>query len=318
MILRIGHTELRVTDLEAARAFYVDALGFVEAAREGDRLYLRGIEEFDVWTLALVLDEQPGLGHFALRVDEPGDLDRLEALHERLGLPARRIGAGAEPGQGEALRVEGPEGFPIEFYHEMEQLPVQSDGGVLLPMRRPGLRHASGPLRIDHINLRTSDMTATLGYLMDELDFGISEYIDRDDAVFAAWLRRHTGSHDVAVLAAEASALHHLAYVVPEAASLIGLADALSDLGFDDAVEFGPARHGITNALFLYVRDPSGNRIELYTGDYVRDRDLPPIRWPWDAFIAGKGRTWWGQGAPERFAQTTPLAPGWMAAPATA
>jgi catechol 2,3-dioxygenase len=309
VILRIGHTELRVTDLDAAHAFYVNALGFVEVARDEHTIYLRGMEEFDLWTLALVGADQPGLGHFALRVDDEGDLDRLEALHERLGLPVTRVAAGAEPGQGEALRVVGPEGFPIEFYHRMEQLPLPQDG-MVLPMRDARLRHGTGPLRIDHINLRTSSMSATLGYLMDDLEFGISEYIERDGEMFATWLRRHTGSHDIAVLAAQQSALHHLAYLVPEPASLIRLADALSDLGFDDAVEFGPARHGVTNALFLYVRDPSGNRLELYTGDYVRDRDLPPIKWTWDDFL-GKGRTWWGAAAPESFAETTPLAAGW-------
>lgn len=314
MILRIGHAELRVTDLDAARRFYVDALGFVEVEHDGNRLYLRGVEEFDVWTLTLVRADEPGLGHFALRVDDPEDLDRLEEVHARLGLPAQRVAAGAEPGQGETLRVRGPEGFPIEFYHEMEQLPL-SENGVLLPMRRPGMTHSTGPLRIDHINLRTKDMRATLGYLQRELGFGISEYIERDGQTFGAWLRRHTGSHDIAVLEGAESSLHHLAYIVPEAASLVRLADALSDLGFRDAVEFGPARHGVTNALFLYVRDPSGNRIELYTGDYVRDVDLPPIKWPWDAFLA-TGRTWWGTDAPESFAATTPIAEGWIMAEA--
>lgn len=310
MILRIGHTELRVTDLDAAHEFYVDGLGFVEVARDEQRLYLRGIEEFDVWTLTLVLADEAGLGHVALRVDDAGDLDRLEELHGRLSLPAERVGAGAEPGQGEVLRVIGPEGFPIEFYHEMEQRPLPEDG-MVLPMRDARLRHGTGPLRIDHINLRTSAIGATLDYFMGELDFGISEYIEREDEIFAAWLRRHTGSHDIAVLVGDESALHHLAYLVPEPASLIRLADSLSDLGFEDAVEFGPARHGVTNALFLYVRDPSGNRIELYTGDYVRDRDLPAIRWTWSDFM-GKGRKWWGAAAPESFAETTPLGAGWL------
>jgi catechol 2,3-dioxygenase len=100
--------------------------------------------------------------------------------------------------------------------------------------------------------------------------------------------------------------------MVPEPASLLRVADALSDRGLQGTLEFGPARHGVTNALFLYLRDPSGNRIELYTGDYVRDRDLPPIRWSWEDFL-GKGRQWWGAAAPESFAETTPLAPGWLA-----
>ena len=40
-VLRSGHVEFRVADLDRARHFYVDLLGFVETARDGDALYLR-------------------------------------------------------------------------------------------------------------------------------------------------------------------------------------------------------------------------------------------------------------------------------------
>ena len=155
MILRLGHAALRVLDLEAARTFYVDVLGFVEAYREKGRLYLRGVEEFDIWTLSLIQASTPGLDHFALRVDSEEDLDRLEALHKELNVPVRRVPAGAEPGQGEALRVRTPDGHPVEFYHQMEQIPVRDEKGrVRLPMRMSHLYKGIPPLRIDHVNLR--------------------------------------------------------------------------------------------------------------------------------------------------------------------
>lgn len=41
----------------------------------------------------------------------------------------------------------------------------------------------------------------------------------------------------------------------------------------------GPRLHGISNAFFLYVRDPDGHRIEKYCSDYQTvDPDLEPIR----------------------------------------
>lgn len=48
--------------------------------------------------------------------------------------------------------------------------------------------------------------------------------------------------------------------------------------------------------MFLYLRDPDGHRIELYTGDYLTaDPDLPPIRWS----VHDKRRqTFWGHAAP--------------------
>ena len=46
------------------------------------------------------------------------------------------------------------------------------------------------------------------------------------------------------------------------------------------AIERGPGRHGISNALFLYLRDPDGHRVEIYTSDYLTvDPDFEPVRW---------------------------------------
>jgi catechol 2,3-dioxygenase len=318
MILRLGHAELRVRDLQAARSFYVDALGFQEAEAAEGRIYLRAAEEFDRWTLALVEAPTPGLGHFALRVDDPQDLERIERLHAERGLPAERVAAGAEPGQGEALRVLTPEGYPVEYYHEMEQIPAHdADGNVRLPMRSAGPSRAGAPLRIDHVNLRSADMQASLDYWTRDLDFSISEYVERDGGVFAAWMRRKTGNHDVALVADSAAALHHVAYFIAEPSSVVALADACADAGFQDAVEFGPGRHGLSNALFLYVRDPSGNRVELYTGDYLRDIDLPAIRWSWDDYDR-RGRLYWSPGFPARFMETQALNEAWVNAGARA
>ena len=42
-VIRSGYAELVVTDLDAARWFYVDVLGLVVTAEEPDALYLRGL-----------------------------------------------------------------------------------------------------------------------------------------------------------------------------------------------------------------------------------------------------------------------------------
>ena len=50
--------------------------------------------------------------------------------------------------------------------------------------------------------------------------------------------------------------------------------------GFLAHMERGRGCHGISNAFFLYVRDPDGHRVELFTSDYLTvDPDLEPIRW---------------------------------------
>jgi catechol 2,3-dioxygenase len=61
-------------------------------------------------------------------------------------------------------------------------------------------------------------------------------------------------------------------------------------------VERGPGRHGISNAFFLYVRDPDGHRVELFSSDYLTvDPDHAPIRW---SLTDPQRQTLWGQPAP--------------------
>jgi catechol 2,3-dioxygenase len=310
-ILRLGHCVLRVRDLSAARSFSIDVLCFVPALEERDALSVRGIADFDLWTLGLVQADEPGLDHFALRVEYPDDLDALEELHRTLGVPVTRVEAGREPGQGEALRVRTPDGHPVEFYHHMEQVPVYDDRGrVRLPMRSTHRFRGIPPMFIDYKNLRVEDPDASLTYWRDHLRFSISEYTVRDGKTFAAWLRRRRGTHDVAVVRSTGPSLHHVAYHVGEPADVMRTADLLADAGFRAQIDFGPGRHGLSNAFFIDVRDPSGNRLEIYMGDYQRDLDAEPIRWEWEDYDEG-GRLWWSPEYPARFLETTPVNPSW-------
>lgn len=311
-ILRLGHVDVTVRDLEEARTFYVDALGYQEAHREPGRLYLRGLEEFDQWSLSLTEAQEGGLGHMALRVESPDDLERLARMHAELGLPVRRVAAGEEPGQGEAVRVQTADGFPLEFYHHMDQIPVGShDGRLRLPMRMPSVQRGVRPLRIDHVNIRPSSMDESLRYWVGTLGFSISEYVQRDGGVFAAWARRTTGNHEVALMqGGERPTIHHFAYALPDMQAVVAAADVIADAGFRDGIDYGPGRHGLSNAMYLYVRDPSGNRIELFTGDYQRDLDMEPIGWSWEDYDE-TGRLWWGKDMPDRFREVTPVDEAW-------
>ena len=48
--------------------------------------------------------------------------------------------------------------------------------------------------------------------------------------------------------------------------------------------------------MFLYLRDPDENRIELYTSDYlIPDPDFEPIRW---SLSDPRRQTFWGAAAP--------------------
>jgi catechol 2,3-dioxygenase len=83
---------------------------------------------------------------------------------------------------------------------------------------------------------------------------------------------------------------------VPTPLAIIDLLDLMATTGHVARIERGPGRHGISNAFFLYVRDPDGHRIEFYCSDYQTvDPDLEPIRWD---LKDPQRQTLWGAPAP--------------------
>ena len=290
-ILKTGHVEYRVTDLERARAFYVDLLGFIETERAGDCLYLRCLEDWEHHSLILRRTETPGLGHFAYRVSRDDDLEALWELAGRRGLPRRWVEPGEEAGQGRALRMQDPLGFPVELYHDVERVPR-----LLQQFDRYRGPHV---MRVDHVNLQVPDVQAGADWYAGELGFRCAEYTESEDTpprLWATWLHRKQNVHDVALMTGPGPRLHHVGFWTQEPGNVLRAADILAGAGMEASIERGPGRHGISNAMFLYVRDPDGNRIELYTSDYlIPDPDFEPIRW---SLEDPKRQTFWGHAAP--------------------
>ena len=115
-----------------------------------------------------------------------------------------------------------------------------------------------------------------------------TETDDPDPKLWAVWMHRKGNVHDFAITNGKGPRLHHFAYWVPTAMNILHLCDVMASSGFLKNLERGPGRHGISNAFFLYVRDPDGHRLELYTSDYFTgDHDHEPMRWSLSARIFG-------------------------------
>ena len=288
-ILRAAHAEYVVTDLHRAHDFYVEVLGFVMTLETPDALYLRGYEEHLHHSLVLTRGTKPHIGHLAYRVESNDDLALLFDHYRGLGLEPRWV-TDEEPGQGRALRVRDPLGFPIEFFCEMAQ--VES------LLRRYDLYAGAEVLRLDHFNLHVPVCAAAFEYYKG-LGFRCSEYTSTDgddEKLWAAWMFRKPDVHDVALMNGRGPRLHHTGWWVSDPTSVLRTCDRLAALGHAHAIERGPGRHGLSNAFFLYLRDPDGHRIELYTTDYYTgDPDLEPVRWSVNDPMRG---TFWGHAAP--------------------
>lgn len=304
MVTRLAHVDIAVDDLDVARSFYLELLGLEEYHREPETLYLRAPTEFDAWSLKLTAAAEPGLITFGLRVATSEDLDRLRDLHHRLDIPAEVLAEDTYPGRGPGLRVRVPGGHTVEFHHEIDEVVLYDATGVpRLPGRASHRAKGIRVERLDHVNLRMPNVAEALAYWVNALSFSMSEaVVDERGTPVMAWLRRSPKSHDVAVGVFERPGFHHLAFTLADSSALSAAADLLADAGLQDAIEFGPGRHGATNAHAMYIKDPAGNRIELYTGDYVRDLDRPAVRWD-EAAYRQKGLLWWGRQAPPSFSQ---------------
>jgi len=102
--------------------------------------------------------------------------------------------------------------------------------------------------------------------------------------------------HDVAIMNGVGPRVHHSAWFLPDAMAVLRCCDVLAGANMSVAIERGPGRHGIANALFVYVRDPDGNRVELYANDYSTvDPDFEPIRW---TLNDPRRQTLWGHYVP--------------------
>ena len=270
-IVRAAYAELVVTDLDASRRFWVELLGFVVSSETQDTLYLRGYDELIHHNLILRAGSVPAAARLAYRVRSAADLDRAEAFLAALGCRTARVSAGVTPGVGEAVRAEDPLGFTVEFFFAAEY--------VERLQQRYDLRRGAEPARMDHFNIVVPDVRAAYEYYTS-LGFGLSETIEDDQALYAAWMFRKQTVHDVAFTGGEGPRLHHLGFFAHESHQVLRICDILGSLHSESHIERGPGRHGVSNAFYVYLRDPDGHRVEIYTSDYYTgDPGHPVLRW---------------------------------------
>ncbi|HET7616251.1 MAG TPA: 3,4-dihydroxyphenylacetate 2,3-dioxygenase, partial [Bacillales bacterium] len=269
-IIRAARAVVNVTDLDEARAFYVGALGFVETECDGKHLYLRGLEEHNHHCYVLRKSEQRGVHSLGYKVWSEADLEALAFFFEKKGVYCSIVEKGDQRALGRSLRVQDPStGIPLEFFAEMETV----DRLLQHYHRYKGSRMQ----RIDHFNCMVPDVQAAHDFYREAFGFRSSEYTEAEGQIWASWLHRKPTVHDVAFMNGNGPRLHHVGFTLSDSMSVFHACDVLAASGFGESIERGPGRHGLSNAFFLYLRDPSGNRIELYTGDYLTtDPDFQP------------------------------------------
>jgi catechol 2,3-dioxygenase len=301
---------LAVTDLARAKRFWSDTIGLQITGETDSRVYLRAMEERGHHCIVLERADAPVAKVLGFKVYSEDDLDRAQHFFEARGLPAAFVDV---PHQGRTLRTRDPLGVPLEFFHAMEKLPSVH--------QKYALYKGVKPLRIDHFNCFSDNVDASVAFYND-IGFRVTEYTENEDRtrLWAAWMHRKGGVHDMAFTHGVGPRLHHVAFWVPTPLNIIDLLDLMATTGYVANIERGPGRHGISNAFFLYVRDPDGHRIEIYCSDYQTvDPDHEPIRWD---LRDPQRQTLWGAPAPKSWFEEGTLfdavdvrEPGYAASP---
>ncbi len=271
LMTRASHVVLSVRDLVKSRDFYRDVIGLVVTEETDTTVYLRGLEEAAHHSLVLeAATDAPQAIQVGFRVRTDADLDRAEQHLLGVGIEARRVDV---PHQGPTLRFRDPVGTHIEFTASM----------ALVDRRMQAFHEfrAGAPQRLDHYQVVTYDVQSATDF-WTSLGMRLSEYTAQDDSdeLWGSWMEVKGNTHDLVFTNGRGPRLHHFAYTVPDASALIHAADVAGSLGFGNEIDRGPGRHGISNALFLYLRDPDQHRIELFTSHYqFIDLEDKPIRW---------------------------------------
>lgn len=114
--------------------------------------------------------------------------------------------------------------------------------------------------RLDHVNLLASDVTVNKNFMMEHLGFRLREHIVMKDGTEAgAWISVSPLVHEIAFMRDGKRAkgrLHHICYWYGYPHDLNNIADVFREVGIK--IEAGPGKHGISQAMFMYVLGSAG------------------------------------------------------------
>lgn len=281
-VLRPGHCQLRVLDLEESVNFYTNVFGLVETGRDkSGRVYFKCHDERDHHSFVIREADRAGMDFYAFKVRDKATLEKLNSDLRAYGVPTERIPAGELLETGERVRFEAPTGHLIELYAEKTAV---GDGlGYVNPDVIIENRKGISPVRLDHWQIHGADLDGSRDLFVNVLGFSLVEKILGEDGKtdMAVWLSCSTKAHDIAFVRDERNnTLHHASFLLETWEQVLRAADLMGKHRV--SIDNGPLRHGITRGTTIYSFDPSGNRLETFCGGYDFYPDMQPYTWTWD------------------------------------
>ncbi|MEV5835202.1 VOC family protein [Nocardia sp. NPDC052112] len=317
-IAHAGGLNLGTPDLRRSIWFFRDLLGMEVVAESDGVAYLRGYQELVHHSLVLTQQDEARVNSYSFRVKRPQDVELFHKQLTEAELETVELPADHELGRGTAIRflVPGSE-HPFELYYDIEKplAPPELRSKLLSNSSR---RRGFGVRRLDHLNVQCSPTSVNQaeGWLRNALGFKRREFAmipQFPETILASWLSVTPQVHDIAIGVngeEKNGAFHHVAFNIENFHDILRAVDEIRDLEIDFG--HGPGKHGIGQAMYLYIHDPgSGHRVELYSGGYlVFDPDWQALEWKIPELQWGQ--TWYGEaldvGPGGAFLSTTPSA----------
>lgn len=266
----LGYLALNVSDLNKSRTFYEELVGLkIDEAPADGLVFLRCSQKHH--DILLVEGGEPGLKRVGWELE---DAKALKAAREHLaeiGLKITEVPAEESKrlGVGEAFRfVEPTAGMVFEFYHEMKAAPA--------PFEPTHTRIA----RLGHLVVGSPDRVATETFLMDHLNFRVSDRIKGLVSFMRAFPNPY--HHSFGVATSGKTCLNHINFMVTVLDDVGSGNNRMKKAGVP--ITFGPGKHPPSESVFLYFLDPDGLTVEYSYGmeefpeEMPREaREMPPV-----------------------------------------
>jgi catechol-2,3-dioxygenase len=275
-IAALRSVALQVPDLVAAEAFYTNTWRLSVRTREAGVIYLAGSGS-DHHLLALHEAEgTPKIKYVTLRSTRLEALDEIAAASVSHGGKITRLReTTTDAAGGVSIEVSDADGRLFEVVFDDQQFTATL----------PSSATKDVPVRLAHTVLNAHDLGSAQGFLEAVFDFRL---IDRTGIM--AFMNCNNDHHSIAFGITDNDALNHIAFLMPDAESVMRGGGRMRDAGH--AIEWGPGRHGPGNNTFNYFIDPFGVVIE-YTADVEQVDENYPVRMPKDwAWPSGRFDQW--------------------------
>ncbi|MBW8487218.1 VOC family protein [Actinomadura parmotrematis] len=246
----------RVRDLDGTRAFYRE-FGLAETS-PGTFATRAGGEQLHL--LPGTADE---VAELHIGVDSTDDLRAIGAALEAQDVPVERADGtirAVEPVSGVAVRLSVADRLPAD------PAPSAPDRVERTELVRRG---PVEPLRLGHVAIGCTDVERAKAFFLDGVGMRLSDYV-----IGGPFMRFETDHHNVVLLPAPMTLLHHTAWKVRDVDE-VGYGGSRMIERHPERHAWGLGRHGASANYFWYLKDPAGAFAEYYHSDMDALADGP-------------------------------------------